>query len=189
MKYFTYELIAAANDWVEQDKREVRRAEKRLDTAVRQYRHELESLKTRISQPAWKFFRYGFGNKGLHDARLLSFRIGDGLDYEPDGKAPFRLNAQRTSATLEFLNYEQDLHYVFQLRGIASVSCDLFPQEDSYAKSLGDLYIYELTRADNDNLRLGFLFASSATIVAEFQRLVFRMKRLQRRYEIGETYD
>lgn len=189
MKYFTYELIAASNDWIEQDKRALRRATKRMETAVRQYRYELESLKTRISQPAWKFFRYGFGNKGLHDARLLSFRIGDGLDYEPDGKAPFRLNAQRTSVALEFLNYEQDLHYVFQLRGIASVSCSLFREEHSYAKSLGDLYIYELTRADKDNLRLGFLFASGATIVAEFQRLVFRMKRLKRRYEIGEMYD
>ena len=188
MKYFTYELIAASNDWIEQDKRDFHRATKRMETAVRQYHQELESLKTRITQPAWKFFRYGVEDKGLHDARLLSFRIGDGLDYEPDGRAPFRLNTQRTSVALEFLNYEQDLHYVFQLRGIDSVSCNLFA-DDSYAKSIGDLYIYEITGADKDNLRLGFLFASGASSVAEFKRLVFRMKRLQRRYEIGEMYD
>ena len=96
---------------------------------------------------------------------------------------------QRTSAAIEFLNYEQDLHYSFQLQGIKSVSCDLITEERSYAKSLGDLYIYELTRADKDNLTLGFLFASGATIGAEFKKLVFRRRRIKRSYEIGEMYD
>lgn len=188
MKYFTYELISAANDWIEQDKRELGRAEKRLKTATNKYQGELENLKPRISQAAWHFFRHGFGRNSLHDARLLSLRIGDGLNYHSDGKVPFRLNTQRTSAVLEFLNFEQDFHYVFDLRQAELVRCDLFTEEDRHAKSIGDLYICELTVADEDRLRLGFLFASGATIVIHFRRLVFRKRGIERLYEIGEMY-
>ena len=49
---------------------------------------------------------------------------------------------------VEFLNYEQTFHYVFDLRGMKHVHSDLFGHEESFAKSLGDLYIYELTTTD-----------------------------------------
>ena len=56
MKYFTYELIAAANDWIDQTNQELRVAEKRLNSAIQKYQRELESLKPRISGAAWNFF-------------------------------------------------------------------------------------------------------------------------------------
>jgi hypothetical protein len=188
MKYFTYELIAAANDWVEQTRPELLRAGKRFNSAVEDYRRALESLKPRVSGAAWDFFRHGFGEQGLHDARLLSLKVGDGLNYTPDGGSPFLLNRQRTLAIVEFLNYEQSLHYVFDLRGVSRVTSDLFAGEQSFAKSLGDLYIYELTAIDEKGLQLGFLFASGASVVVQFQRLVFRRRRIKRQYEIGEMY-
>jgi hypothetical protein len=188
MKYFTYELIAATNDWIDQTREELRLAEKRLGSAIEKYQHELESLKSRISGEAWNFFRYGRDERGLHDARLLSLRVGDGLNYKPDGASPFRLNRQRTSAIVEFLNYEQNLHYVFDLRGVNSVSSQLFVDEQLFAKSLGDLYIYELTAIDDQGLQLGFLFASGASVVIQFRRLVFRRRRITREYQLGEMY-
>jgi len=148
----------------------------------------LDTLEHRISRGAWQFFRYGFGAKSLHDGRLLSLRVGDGLTYTPNGSSPFFLNRQRTSAIIEFLNYEQDLHYVFDLRGIDRLCADLFGEEESSVKSVGDLYIYELTDVGNDRLRLGFLFASGASIVLEFERMVFRKKRVVRSYEVGAMY-
>ena len=189
MKYFTYELIAAANDWIAQSRPELRRAGKRFESAVERYRHELETLKPRVSRRAWDFFRYGFGELGLHDARLLSLKVGDGLNYTPDGAAPFRLNRQRTSAIFEFLSYEQSQHYVFDIRGLNRLTTDLLVDQDSFAKSLGDLYIYELTANHDKRLQLGFLFASGATIVVEFQRLVFRRRRIKRQYELGDIYE
>jgi len=63
----------------------------------------------------------------------------------PDGISPFRLGHQRMSARIEFLNYEQDLHYVFALRGLSHVRSDIFIEERPYSKSIGDLYLYELT--------------------------------------------
>ena len=189
MKYFTYELIAAANDWIEQTGPELRRARKRFESAVERYRRELETLKPRVSRAAWDFFRHGLGELGLHDARLLSLKVGDGLNYTTDGAAPFRLNRQRTSTIVEFLNYEQSLHYVFDLRGVSRVTTDLVVDQQSFAKSLGDLLIYEFTATKDARLQLGFLFASGATVVIQFERLVFRRRRIKREYDIGEIYN
>jgi hypothetical protein len=188
MRYFTYDLIAAANDWIPQSVKARRNAEKRLAAVLKKYQRQLDALENRMSRSAWQFFRYGFGSRSLHDGRLLALKVGDGLNYTPTGTFPFFLNRQRTSAIIEFLNYEQDLHYVFDLRGVRHFYSDLFPEKESYAKSVGDLYTYELTASGKDGLRLGFLFASGASIVVDFERMVFRKKRVRRRYPVGDMY-
>jgi len=71
---------------------------------------------------------------------------------------------------------------------VSRVSTDLFVDEESFAKSLADLYIYELTATDKKRLQLGFLFGSGASVMIEFQRLVFRRRRIKRKYELGEMY-
>src|SRR5262245_51866248 len=124
MRYFTYELIAAANDWIEQTPTQQRKAMARFDSTVKKYFTQLDSLESRLSKSAWQFFRHGFGSESLHDARLLSIRAGDGLTYTTDGTRPFRLNRQRTSVIVEFLNYEQDAHFVFDLRQVERLQCD-----------------------------------------------------------------
>ena len=188
MKFFTNHLVAAANNWIEQTEEEHRKAEKLFWATVGDYHRHLEGLKSRVSRPAWDFFRHGFGRYGLHDARLLSLCVGDGLDYTPDGSSPFLLNRQRTSARIEFLNYEQDLHYLFDLRGVSRLQNDLFIEGDFYAKSIGDLFTYELTAVDEVSLQLGFLFASGASVITQFRRLVFRRRRVKRQYDESEIY-
>ena len=141
MRYFKPELIEAANDWVEQSGAELADAEARMEVVSKQYWQDLEGLQSRVSRDAWKFFRYGFGSEGLHDARLLSLRAGDGLGFVADGAQPLLINRQRTSVVIEFLNYEQDRHYVFDLRHVNRLSCDLFGDPERYVKSIGDLYI------------------------------------------------
>ena len=188
MKYFTHQLISAANDWIEQTEQESRLAQQRLRSTIEKYHRQLDGLRPRISGTAWKFFRHGFGETGLHDARLLLLSIGDGLDYSPTGASPFFLNRQHASAQLQFLNYDQSRHYVFDLRRVNHLRADLFVQEESFARSLGDLYAYELTSPDEENLQLGLLFASGASLVIQFQRLVFRSRRIKREYEAGEMY-
>lgn len=188
MKYFTNELIATVNEWNKPTARELRLAQKRFQAAREKYRVELESLKPRLSKAGWDFFKYGRDEHGLHDARLLSFKIGDGLNYTPDGSSPFRLSYQHTSAVMEFLNYEQSFHYTFDLRRVREVRTELFAYAD-FSNSLGDLYLLELTETDDRQLQLGFLFASGATIVVQFKRLVFRRRGIKRKYEIGEMFD
>lgn len=187
MKYFTYELIATANGWVTQTPKEQQQASDRFWKTVEDYYLQLDTLKSRVSKPAWNLFRHGFARYGLHDARLLSLRIGDGLDYEVDGRRPFRLNYQPTSAQIEFLNHFQDFHCIFQLRGVRRAMADLYYEEGG-PRSLGDLFIYELTAADDDHLQLGFLFASGASIIADFRKLVFRRQRIKRQYDLDDIY-
>src|SRR5437870_3878006 len=100
MRYFTYELIAAANDWITQSETAHRTAEKRLESVFKRYQRQLDALEPRLSRSAWQFFRYGFGSRSLHDGRLLSLRIGDGLTYTPNGSTPFFLNRQHASAVI-----------------------------------------------------------------------------------------
>lgn len=188
MKYFTPELIAAANDWVEQSEEERQQVEARLGATVEDYHKELDTLMSRISRSAYQFFRFGYGHQRLHDARLLSLQVGDGLDYSPDGKAPFRLNHQRASARVEFLNYEQDLHYLFSLRSLKRMRGDLYVEEMTGRKYFGDLFAYELTGAETGDLQFGLLFASGATIIFQFQKLVFRRRRITRTFSLDEAY-
>src|SRR5260370_34148427 len=117
MKYFTNELVAAANDWIEQTEQRRLDAERQFLETVKQYHRSLQDLKLRISRQAWNFFENGYGRWGLHDGRLISLPIGDGLDYRPDGSSPFRINHQRTTALVTFLNYEQNLIYNFHPPG------------------------------------------------------------------------
>src|SRR5215471_5776295 len=179
MKYFSYELIATANRWVEQTAEKMREAETLLGKAGEDYRRELDSLRPRLSRAAWDFFRHGFARTGLHDANLLSFNIGDGLDYRADGKAPFRLNLQKLSARLEFLNYEQDFHYTFEFRGVTRAQCDLFSAAPG-GPGVGDLFTYELVSIDDDHLQFGCLFAVGASITIQFRKLIFRRRRTNR---------
>lgn len=165
MKYFTYSLLAAANDWIEQSDEARLDAERRFDSESQQYLHELEGLRSRISAPAWNFFRYGGNETGIHDASLLSATVGDGLNYLADGSSPLLVNRLKLTARIEFLNFEQDRHYTFDLRGVSHYSADLFSEEYRYAKSVGDHYLCELSAASDDELQLGFLFASGASIV------------------------
>jgi hypothetical protein len=187
MKYFTYELIAAANDWTEQCEEMRLDADRRFWEADKQYHSSLQELRPRISGQAWHFFENGHGRWGLHDGRLISLSIGDGLDYRPDGTRPFRVNHQRTVARILFLNHEQDLLYTFDLRGVDRMRDDLLRCE-APNWCLGDLFTYEITAIDKNLLQLGFLFASGATIVAEFTKLIFRRQRIKREYPAGDMY-
>jgi hypothetical protein len=189
MKYFTYKLITAANDWIEQTDKERVRAEKRICQVRDDYGRALYEIKPLLSKPAWNFFWHGVNETGLHDARLLSFSIGDGLDYEPDGNLPFRLNHQRTVVRIGFLNYEQEFHHVFEMRGIKSTRLNLFPDEDTFIKSIGDLYTYEIMAGDEGHLQFGLLFATGAEIEVVFKRLIYRRHRIRRKYRLGLMYD
>ena len=81
MKYFTYSLVAAANDWIDQTEEQAAASEKLFWSTAERYNRELDTLKPRVSQKAWEFFRYGFGRYGLHDASLLSLCTGDGVEF------------------------------------------------------------------------------------------------------------
>jgi len=179
MKFFTYQLVASANDWIQQTEEEQLQSEKLFWAAAEAYERQLEGLRSRVSGPAWDFFRHGFGHDGLHDARLVLLSVGDGIYLVSDGSSSLSTNRRVATAKVEFLNREQDLHYTFDMRGVSRLQCDLFGEGTPHAGNIGDLYTYELTSTDDENLELGLLFASGATVTVQFRRLVFRKRRIK----------
>jgi hypothetical protein len=182
LKYFTPELIAKANNWVEQGEEEWRRAEAEFWAAVEQYNLELDRLRPRVSPEAWDFFRHGYAETGLHDATLLTLSIGDAPDGSPDNLPSLSPRWRRAAARVELLNYEKTLHHTFGLRGLRHVSADIFPMPNEWdCDMIDDLFTYELTGAETGELQFGLVFASGATAVFRFERLVYRRRRLKKK--------
>ncbi|MBK7926942.1 MAG: hypothetical protein IPJ98_05425 [Bryobacterales bacterium] len=185
MKYFTHDLVAAANDWIKQTEEAHSRASERFNEAATHYQSALQVVRPRISKRAWDFFANGWGPNGLHDGRLLSLCVGDGLDYQADGQRPFRVNRQKFKARISFLNFEQDLLYHFDLQGLERMS-GLLSRSEAPNGCVGDLFTYEITAVSETILQLAFLFESGATMEFDFRRLLFRKQRLNRRYGVGK---
>jgi hypothetical protein len=188
MKYFTYDVICAANGWNDQSPGQIQRAQVRLVALNQAYQSELDGLQSRIGQRAWRFFREGFGGTGLHDARLLSLCVGDGLAYMPNGEAPFRVNRQRASAHIAFLNFEQTYLHTFDCRELTSAQLSVGDGNGGDVYALGDLYTYELTDGGNNRLALGLLFADGHQLDLTFKKLVYRRRTIRPRYEASAVY-
>src|SRR5688572_29353676 len=101
MKYFTYDLVAAANDWIEQSREAHRLAENSFSEAIAAYHQQLDGLKHVLSDKAWTFFRYGREDASLHDSRLVSAEIGDFLQVRDGLSWPKHRNEGSSTARLE----------------------------------------------------------------------------------------
>ena len=176
MKFFTYDLIATANGWRDVKPHVEKAARLRFQQAARSYHRHLERTRHRLAAPAWRFFRYGADEQGLHDATLLRLALGDDMGGQRIRDRHWYRNVAATTACLEFLNYEGSLARVFECRGVSRVRADLFIDEMP-GRNLGDLYAYELRALDRKHLALGCVFASGAEIEVEFRKLVFRTRR------------
>lgn len=144
------------------------------------YKKQLEKLEGRVSRQAWNFFYFGFGRWSLHDAHLLSFAAGDGLDFAGDGGHRFKYNDEKSKVRIMILNRHQNLLCTFSCNDIRRVFFNDPPEQAPWNWSRFDyLDRYELTSVNKRYLRLEFLFSSGATILVEFSRLKFSRQRVQ----------
>lgn len=183
MKYFTKEFPKADND-PSLSKARCEAIHRNFLRACDAYRKQLKKLRPRLSRQAWNFFYFGFARWGLHDAHLLSFSAGDGLDYAADGRRPFRYNRQKAAARIRILDRHQNLLTTFTCVGVWRAVFD-YPSGDPLSDNWGrvdHLLTYEMTAANGGLLSLEFLFASGATILVEFKRLQFKRQRVRRQY-------
>jgi hypothetical protein len=188
MEYFAKEFAKADND-PSLSKAQDAAIHRKFFRASKAYSKQLQKLRPRLSKQAWNFFYLGFGRWGLHDAELLSFAVGDGLDYRADGRHPFAINKAKTTARIRILNRHQNLLCTFTCSGVLKAVFD-YPTDDPLGDSrrVDMLLTYELTAADSRHLCIEFLFVSGATILVEFTRLKFSRERIHRRYPSSERY-
>lgn len=189
MRFFTREVVGAANNWGVWFGQSVEDRLKAGDVfwaTVERYYEHLEGLKARVSRPAWEFFRHGYAETGLHDATLLALSVGDAPGGAPGNLPSLSPMWRKAAARVELLNYEKSLHYSFGMRGLKHFSADIFPFPDEWGRGIiDDLFIYELTETESGELEFGLLFVSGATASLRFERLLFRRRRLKRLKSTG----
>ena len=143
------------------------------------YHKQLAQLEGRVSRQAWNFFAFGFRQWGLHDARLLGFSAGDGLDHFVNGRNHFDVNKQKAKVRILILNCEQTLLYSFDCTDIRTVVFKYPVQNTRWnPRQIELLETYELTAVNKHYLSLEFLFSSNATLLVEFGRLKFKRQRV-----------
>src|SRR2546423_10960733 len=114
MKYFTKDLWLA---WNNQGPIDPKKAIKIGNEAFDNYRHELEMLRPRLGWETYEFF----ATESLHDGRVLSFIVGDGINHRVGGAKPFDINARRTAVRIQVFGSEMDVLYTLSYEGIRSV--------------------------------------------------------------------
>ena|ERR1700691_3452353 len=188
MKYFIKELLNAKhNEPITKGQWHADR--RKFQRTCNAYQKQLRKLKGRVSRQARNFFYFGFARWGLHDAHLLSFAIGDGLNHRADGRLPFKYNREKAKVRISILDRHQCLLYTFDCSAIRSVNFD-YPKQDPRWDwgRIDHILTYELNAVNKRYLSLEFQVDSDATIFVEFARLKFKRQRIRRRYPPEAAY-
>jgi hypothetical protein len=149
-------------------------------STVAYYKH-LDKIASRVSPEAYKFFRFGYGDTGLHDAFLLSFSFGDHLDSTNNNVSPLRFSSTKSNAQMRLLTYNKDLLHTFTYKTIHKLTIDIPSSAPLFfhaGKTLGEVYAYELTAVNSKLLQLEWLLDSGGTISIQFEELVYKQKRV-----------
>jgi len=169
LKYFTKELWLA---WNHQGPIDPDKAREISNQAFIDYRRELETLKPRLDSDTYEFF----SNENLHDGRVLSFTVGDGIDHHVGGAKPFDINARQTAARIKLFGAWMDVLYTLNYQQIRKVVFD-FPSDDPLfyedGNNIGDWGYDELSAPDDRYLRHEVLFSTGTSLVIEFRKFSY----------------
>lgn len=166
MKYFSKEIWAGHNRLgpLSQDE-----AVTLWEKNLREYRLQLEGLRPRLDEEAYKFF----SEENLHDGRLLSFSAGDALDGLKVITSTLDLhNLLETSVRMRVLNGASDELYTLKYGKVRKALFD-FPTDEplfySEGQPIGVWGYDELTAVNDTYLRHEVLFASGTALLIEFR--------------------
>jgi hypothetical protein len=169
MKYFTKDLWLG---WNGRGPLDHTKAYELGNEAFTKYRDELTQLEPRLGPAAYEFFT----TESLHDGRVLSFVVGDGIDHKVGGATPFDINARQTAVRIEMFGAHIDVHYTLRYEGIRRVVFD-FPSDEPLfhfeGGNLGDWGYDEISAPDAEYLRHEVLFSSGTSIIIEFQKFSY----------------
>jgi hypothetical protein len=182
MRYFPLTKAIIKNDNARKfDAEADKKYQAALDRGIRAYHKHLDKIAGRLGRRAYKFFRFGFAETGLHDGFLLSFNMGDAIDSVERISSKLRFGNGKSVIRMSILNYDQDIAHTFKFSKIRKVIIDIPSIEPIWFKagSLGQIYSYEIIAASMKYLRIEWLLDSGGTIVIEFEKLLYRFKALK----------
>jgi hypothetical protein len=169
MKYFTKDLWLA---WNHQGPLDPNKAIDIGNTAFSEYRQEIEALKAKLGSRIYDFFL----NESLHDGRVLSFTVGDGIDHEVNGPRAFDINDSKTRVTMRVLGANLDVLYTLRYEGLRRVVFD-FPSDQplfyNQGDNIGDWGYDEFSVPDGEYIKHEVLFSSGTSIALEFKEFSY----------------
>jgi hypothetical protein len=178
MKYFSQE-DSTGREYSSLSAAQRKALDRKFSRNFEAYHKQLDKLRGRISRQAWRFFALGFGDLGLHDARLLSLSVGDNLNFVVGRNQASKARNERAKVRILILNHKQTHLYSFVCTEIRKFLFNYPVQNtrwNSYQIEL--LETYELTSVNERYLSLELLFSSNATLLVEFGQLRFKRQRL-----------
>jgi hypothetical protein len=169
MKYFTKNMWRA----VQQVGPEAEEHHARWQQAFEAYQLNLEGLRGRVGDEAYKFF----ADANVHDAELLDVHIVDGSRPAPLGEPPrpwHSLTAFPVRVELSILDAQDEYVWRLVYSSMRTVLIDFPSQDPLFNRGAGgfdDLGYHELTDVGNGFLRHEVLFSSGAILAFEFEEL------------------
>ena len=166
--------------WNSDDPKESEWALKSTDENFKRYEERLNKLRPRLNERNYRFFK-----NGMHDSRVISFCVGDGLhiDFAKNRNVSIG-DFYRTSVEVKLLNADFDAIYVLKYRKVSKSLFD-FPSADPlWGNNIDDWGYDELSEVSETVLRHEVLFSSGTTMLIEFEKFSFtKTKYAGNRYQ------
>lgn len=173
MKYITKKHWAG---WNSRDKKTSQWAFEDSEKKFKEYAKQLEKLRPKLNKRNFEFFQ-----KGLHDAQLISFSSGDGLDLDLESSKPLSLKSfsGETLVKMKLISKWFDAIYDLKYKKVSKAVFD-FPSNEplfwGIGSDIGDWGYDELSQVDEKIFRHEILFSSGTTILIEFEKFVYKKK-------------
>lgn len=118
----------------------------------------------------------------MHDGRIVSFNVGEGIDLDYEKEETFSLEEfSETKVQIEVLEAYFEEIYLLKYEQVQKVVFD-FPTNNPlfWGNTIGDWGYDELSAMENDYYRHEVLFSSGAIILIEFQKFSFSKRQCKR---------
>lgn len=140
------------------------------------YEEQLEALKGRLNKRNWTFFK-----SGLHEGRLISFNVGEGLHLDLASSRPLTLrDFNRTTVTMQVVDCWFKAIYDLKYEKVSKTVFD-FPSDEPLfgGESIDDWGYDEISAVDDKTLRHEVLFSAGTTILIEFAKFSYKKAKFE----------
>ena len=159
--------------WNSEDKEFSDWARKSTDENFKIYAERLEKLRPRLKERNYEFFK-----NGLHDGRIISFSVGEGLYLDLEKNSWLDINDfSETHVQIKVIDAYFEAIYDLKYERVSKVIFDFPSDSPLWGYSIGDWGYDELAEIDEKTLRHEVLFSSGTTILIEFGKFSFRKKK------------
>jgi hypothetical protein len=183
MRYFPFIKASIKNDNAQKYDAE---ADKKYLAAfqrgIRAYYKHLDKIAGRLGRGAYRFFRFGVEETGLHDGYLLCLSMGDAIDSTTKALPKMHFGSGKSILRMRVLSYSQDIEHMFEFKKLRKVVVDIpssLPLWFKAGRTLGQIYSYEIVAPSPKYLRIEWFLDSGGTILIEFEKLGYQFKRLK----------